>query len=490
MANYVTLRKGQRATVDNYYKEVPDTQFRSLTQQSMSSMSMLDLRTPRPLRPAPLPPKRMEHAVKSHTTTRNLSQQSVSSVSMLDLRGPRTLPVRPAPLPPQKHLSPTVEGHYKPIDTSLRSISEQSMSMVNLSKQPARTPPRPPKRDSSSKQNIHKTNSGPSILNPIAEQVVKSSKRSSSKFSQMQKRLQARLTGDSVSDDENECQKDEEIPEPQTTQRYTYPTEKSQTLPRKFRIGQPNPDLNLPTYILKGPARSAPPPPKATNSRKMVYRRLPLVQTNKPAPTVPSRHKLCRSPPPPPPSIKTIPTKHTPPPPPFSRPDSSEIDQQESDIYELPGGCMPSDLEPKIDGFSKGRSLHTPLPSPPPPPIPPAFQVETADDIYEIPGNALAAAEAAQEQPEDDYTTMDFNPAMLYSTVKPKTKQKCSEKVIYSEMKLSSTSSVSPPPLPPKPLPPKPSHQPPVGQVPNPTTPDVELYEEYQSGNGDIYETL
>ena len=467
-ANYVTLRKGQRATVEDYYNNgAPNTRFRNLSQQSMSSsLSMLDLRTPpRPTRPAPLPPKRIQHAVMSPITTRNLSQQSMSSVSMLDLRGPRT-PVRPAPLPPQKKLSPIVES-YKPINTST--------SMVDLRKQPVRTPPRPPKRDSSTKQNIHKTNSGPSILNPIAEQVVKSG-RKSSKFSLMQKRLQARLTGDSVSSssDEDESQQDREIPE--LPLKYTYPTE-SQTLPRKFRIGQPSPDLNLPSYILKGPARSAPPPPKST--KKMVYRRLPLVQTNKSAPAIPSRHQ---PPPPPPPSIKTIPTKHTPPPPPFSRPDSSEFDQQESDIYELPSGCMPPYIEAKTDGFSKGRSPRTPLPSPPPPPIPPTIQVETADDIYETPGNALAAE---QEQLEDDYTTMDFNPAMLYSVVKPKSKsnQNSSKEIMYSEInKLSPISSISPPPLPPKP-----SHQPPV---PNPATPEVDLYEECQSGNGEIYETL
>ena len=551
MANYVTLRKGQRVTVEQHYREAPDIPYSSLKSQSyhLSSVSMLDLRGGhnQPKRFAPPPPKRgsstraREHIDKCDTVPQNMSQQMANSVSMMNLSGSQYgHPARTAPLPPKRDLSPRVENRNLTTQYALSNSFKNSVSMLDLRvhNQPGRVAPPPPQRGSSTKNKVQKSLSGPSVgvLKPIPEQPKK--KKTLGKFQRMQQRLQARLTGGSVDSEEEEKEEEEEgeeeeeeekeetqnedIVKPQassTTMTTSTPAavaylSGSQTLPRKFRLGQsnpPDPSYKLtPVYQIKGPARRAPPPPK---SNKAVYRRLPLTQVKRPAPPIPKR-QLCQSslPPPPPPPTTSIPTRSAPPPTPSQLPQraapqvivhesitrTQPEEEEESDIYEHPGDLMPPNFRQDAPKRSAPRS---PLPSPPPPPLPPAVDLTSmkeSEDIYEIPEKALeAAGETHLEQADDEYTSMDFigkvdvmssNSSALYSTVKTKKSKQVQEDddMFYSEMKPPIKVPLSTPP----PLPPKPTHQPPVGRVPDPVPScDADLYEECQQ-SGDIYETV
>ena len=425
--------------------------------------------------------KYREAPAATRTTPCSLSQQSVNSVSMFDLRKGHRHPVRPAPLPPKK--------------------------------------------------------SGTQIGTPTMEPIAENSgihQKTSKNFLRMRKKLEARLTGCPTNSDDEE---DEEVDEKH--QRYV-DLPRSQTLPRKLKLSTGKSSIHSsmkpPVYLIKGPVRQAPPPPKA--SKKIAYRKLPLPSTHRPAPPVPTS-KNCHHPAPSPPSTATIPTKRPPPPPPSN--DSSQhlafpghpqtmaaqsfqpteavpvynaevtADTTTAQLNE-PGdkkahySQVMSQLlcsKPATESFSPMLAhsyrekqlppatrppLLPPLPNPPPP----QPRTHEEDGLYDIPGYTLSSAVA--ETSEDDYTPMhairSVQPeSYTYSKVragrnKPTLRQLKQEEgdTLYAQIQPAVH------------LPPLPSKQPPLGRVPLPPTSTIptesDVYKDSHTGSGQIYDSV
>lgn len=344
------------------------------------------------------------------------------------------------------------------------SLGNFSQSMMDLRPhvQPNRPAPPPPKRFSSKL---------------TANQCSVPSKKPCQKFLSVQKRLEARLTGCS-----NTLSDDEDLDDENYTE-FEIPCSK----PYLSKLGSKKPayqstiSLKTPTYLINGPARHAPPPPKV--HKKAVYRRKPLPKQDGPPPPLPTKD----SPPPPPPSTLTIPTKRPPPPIPSASSISNDNLNDSDELYEdlslkeasnhkVMSGIVPSHLSNSVPSHHHMHVQPQPPPLPPHPPIPvysPDNQME--GDIYEIPGSALATQVGTVE---DDYMSMDCinnsYPRPTVMSLQPVPQQ------LYAQVKPSAERA--PPPLPKRSL---------KDGLPLPPTPTKNFDSDYsQSDNMELYESL